>query len=121
MVETSTFSILTYSLSSFGIIAFIYKLSKYIRVKKLSKYYFKDKTILITGASSGLGKAIAEEFYPLGAQVILCARNKDELIKLKNSLMKVNNFKKNFFYFYNTRIKLFFFYRNREKSPRYYA
>jgi len=53
MVATTTLSMLTYSLSSFGVIALIYKLSKYIRIKNLTKSYFRDKTVLITGASSG--------------------------------------------------------------------
>lgn len=53
MVATTTLSMLTYSISSFGIIAFIYKLTKYIRIKNLTKTYFRDKTVLITGASSG--------------------------------------------------------------------
>lgn len=34
-------------------------------------------------------EAIAQELYPLGAQLIICARNKEELTKLKNELMKV--------------------------------
>ena len=32
--------------------------------------------------------AIAEEMYPLGAQLILCARNKEQLEQVKESLMK---------------------------------
>ena len=53
--------------------------------------YFTDKTVLITGASSGLGKAIAEELYPLGAQLILCARSSDLLNQVKNDLIKTGS------------------------------
>lgn len=42
-------------------------------------YSLKGKTILITGASSGIGKASAIECAKLGANVILTARNIDRL------------------------------------------
>jgi len=38
-----------------------------------------DRTALITGASQGLGVAVAEHFLTEGANVVLCARNGDEL------------------------------------------
>lgn len=37
------------------------------------------RTAIITGASQGLGAAIAEHFLSEGANVVLCARNADEL------------------------------------------
>jgi NAD(P)-dependent dehydrogenase (short-subunit alcohol dehydrogenase family) len=37
------------------------------------------RTAIITGASQGLGAAIAEHFLTEGANVVLCARNADEL------------------------------------------
>lgn len=40
---------------------------------------FKDKTVVITGASSGIGKALAYEFSSKGANVVLGARNADSL------------------------------------------
>jgi NAD(P)-dependent dehydrogenase (short-subunit alcohol dehydrogenase family) len=39
----------------------------------------KNKTILITGASSGIGRATAIECSKLGAQVIITARNREKL------------------------------------------
>jgi NAD(P)-dependent dehydrogenase (short-subunit alcohol dehydrogenase family) len=38
-----------------------------------------NKTILITGASSGIGKAIAVECAKMGAQLIITGRNKERL------------------------------------------
>lgn len=38
-----------------------------------------DKTILVTGASSGIGKATAIECSKMGAHVIITARNKERL------------------------------------------
>jgi 3-hydroxy acid dehydrogenase / malonic semialdehyde reductase len=46
----------------------------------------KDKTILITGASSGIGWATAETFSKQGARLILCGRRKEKLQSLANQL-----------------------------------
>lgn len=46
----------------------------------------KDKVIIITGASSGIGAALAERFAKAGAQLMLAARRKDELEKVAQSL-----------------------------------
>ena len=43
---------------------------------------FKDKTILITGASSGIGQTFAYRLNDLGANLILTARSKDKLDKM---------------------------------------
>lgn len=44
------------------------------------------KTILITGASSGLGAGMAREFAKLGRDLALCARRTDRLEELKSEL-----------------------------------
>jgi len=46
------------------------------------------KIVLITGASSGIGRAIAIEAAKLGADVIITARRTDKLTELKNDLIK---------------------------------
>ncbi len=47
---------------------------------------FKSKVILITGASSGIGKQAAIEFAKLGADIVLVARRKDKLEQVENEL-----------------------------------
>jgi len=42
-------------------------------------YELKNKIIVITGASSGIGKALAEQALSQGAKVAVCARNLDKL------------------------------------------
>jgi NADP-dependent 3-hydroxy acid dehydrogenase YdfG len=42
-------------------------------------YSVKDKVVVITGASSGIGKALAEACLQKGALVAVCARNLDKL------------------------------------------
>ena len=46
----------------------------------------KDKKILITGGSKGIGKGLAKIFLNNGAQVVICARNEEELKKTCNDL-----------------------------------
>lgn len=41
--------------------------------------FFCDKTVLVTGASSGIGEAMCLQLAKLSANVILTARNKDKL------------------------------------------
>ncbi len=41
--------------------------------------FLKHKTVIITGASSGIGAAAALEFAKKGARVVLAARSKQRL------------------------------------------
>lgn len=47
---------------------------------------FHDKTVLITGASSGFGAAFAKAFAREGATLINIARRKDRLVRLEEEL-----------------------------------
>ncbi len=54
----------------------------------LTQKKVKDKVIIITGASSGIGEALAKKFSSQGSTVVLAARQLDKLNSLKSSLEK---------------------------------
>lgn len=49
--------------------------------------HLPGKVVLITGASSGLGEAMAHVFYKAGCKLLLAARRLDELERVKNDLL----------------------------------
>lgn len=51
--------------------------------------FLDGKVVLITGASSGLGKSLATACYQAGAKVILVARSLDKLSKLCQELVSM--------------------------------
>ena len=51
---------------------------------------FKDKVVLITGASSGIGEAAAIEFAKKGSNVILVGRRKEKLLEVEKKISKNN-------------------------------
>ena len=50
--------------------------------------YFKNKVIIITGASSGIGKVAAFRLSELGAKMVLAARNEKKLIEIADRISK---------------------------------
>ncbi len=51
--------------------------------------HLNEKTVFITGASSGIGKACAYRFAKEGAKLLLCARRKERLDSLAGELEKM--------------------------------
>tara|TARA_B110000438_G_scaffold291898_2_gene329479 strand:- start:141 stop:929 length:789 start_codon:yes stop_codon:yes gene_type:complete len=51
---------------------------------------YKNKTILITGASSGIGECFAKTLNNLGANLILTARSEDKLLELASTMTNAN-------------------------------
>ncbi|MEI1280599.1 SDR family oxidoreductase [Leptospira venezuelensis] len=47
--------------------------------------FFKDKVVWITGASSGIGEALAAELKGTGAKLILSARRTQELLRVRDA------------------------------------
>lgn len=48
----------------------------------------KDKVVIITGASSGIGLALAKEFAAQGSMVVMAARREDQLKELADDIRK---------------------------------
>ena len=48
----------------------------------------KDKVVIITGGSSGIGKALAEEFGKNGSKILITGRNPNDLNEVVENLGK---------------------------------
>ena len=46
-----------------------------------------DKVAIVTGASRGIGEAIAKQLSSCGAKIILIARNSDQLVEVKETII----------------------------------
>ncbi|MDH5629837.1 MAG: SDR family NAD(P)-dependent oxidoreductase, partial [Gammaproteobacteria bacterium] len=53
--------------------------------------YFTDKVVWITGASSGIGKAMARALDAVGARLILSARNENALKQIIDECQNTDN------------------------------
>lgn len=49
----------------------------------------KNKVVIITGGSSGIGKAMAEKFGREGSKILITGRNKEELTKATEELRQI--------------------------------
>jgi short-subunit dehydrogenase len=69
-----------------------YRLLLYEEIKENSEEKIKrklqNKVVIVTGASSGIGKAIAKEYAQNGAKVVLAARNTEKLLRIKIDIEK---------------------------------
>lgn len=61
-----------------------------IMQQKRRKAALSGKVVMITGASSGLGEALAHAFYDCGCKIILVSRRQEELKRVKNDLMNTH-------------------------------
>lgn len=52
---------------------------------------------MITGASSGLGEKLAHRFYDAGCKVILTARRREDLERVKRNILISTNVRNIFF------------------------
>src|SRR5512137_2881231 len=53
---------------------------------------FKNRLVFITGATSGIGKAITLQLAKEGANLIIADKNNDDLIKTQAECKKFTNF-----------------------------
>ncbi|XP_063286319.1 dehydrogenase/reductase SDR family member 7B isoform X1 [Pelobates fuscus] len=70
----TSWAIIPLLLGSVGVYS-LYRLLRRLR----SRAYIQDAVVVITGATSGLGKECAKVFYAAGSQLVLCGRNEESL------------------------------------------
>lgn len=51
------------------------------------KKYLNGKVVIVTGASSGIGEAMAREYAKMGAKVVMAARREDELQRITTEII----------------------------------
>ena len=50
-------------------------------------HYLQNRVVVITGASSGIGKAMAREYAKMGAKVVMAARREEELKRIADEII----------------------------------
>ncbi|NXU45574.1 DRS7B reductase, partial [Drymodes brunneopygia] len=75
---------------SLGIFA-LFRLLQWVRMRT----YLQEAVVVITGATSGLGKECAKAFHAAGSKVVLCGRDSEKLKELVQELCAVKNHRKN--------------------------
>ena len=66
------------------------------------KIDFSDQVVLVTGATRGIGKQIADDFSKLGAKLILTGTNEDQIKSLNESIDRdINGENKRKYYYVN--------------------
>ncbi|XP_037238599.1 dehydrogenase/reductase SDR family member 7B isoform X3 [Falco rusticolus] len=75
---------------SLGIFA-LFRLLQWMRMRA----YLREAVVVITGATSGLGKECAKAFHAAGSKLVLCGRDSEKLKDLVQELSTVTNHRKN--------------------------
>ncbi|XP_053133123.1 dehydrogenase/reductase SDR family member 7B isoform X2 [Hemicordylus capensis] len=87
LASTTLLFLLSGSLGVFG----LFRLLQRMR----GKAYLKDAVVVITGATSGLGKECAKAFHAAGSKLVLCGRNGERLQDLLRELSAAAGHPKN--------------------------
>ncbi|XP_069762112.1 dehydrogenase/reductase SDR family member 7B isoform X2 [Narcine bancroftii] len=89
LVQITSSNLLPLVLGGVGLIIF-YRLLHWMK----ERAYIQDAVVVITGASSGLGKDCARVFHAAGAKLVLCGRDRQKLGELTQELTGKANGKK---------------------------
>ena len=66
--------------------------------KKNFKFNFKNKTVLVTGASKGIGFEISKSFLESGANLLICSSNRRNILSSYKKLKKIKKIHQKLFY-----------------------
>ncbi|XP_068554840.1 dehydrogenase/reductase SDR family member 7B isoform X1 [Anas acuta] len=75
---------------SLGLFA-LFRLLQWMRMRT----YLQGAVVVVTGATSGLGKECAKAFHAAGSRLVLCGRDSEKLKDLAQELTTVTNHRKN--------------------------
>src|SRR5690348_2310183 len=59
----------------------------FARAQTVKQYDFRGKVVLVTGGSRGLGLVLARHLASEGANVVICAREEEELERARQDLL----------------------------------
>ena len=83
LISAKTALLTAVGIGAFAIVKSIYK--------EITKYDLRNKVVLITGGSRGLGLAIARELASKGAKIVICARSNRQLQNAKRDLESIGS------------------------------
>ena len=67
----------------------------------LKENSLKNKTILVTGGATGLGKSMSKYFLELGANLVIASRKQEALDKTAQDLMDLHGYLVLEFFYYS--------------------
>ncbi|XP_021705237.1 retinol dehydrogenase 14 isoform X2 [Aedes aegypti] len=88
----SPFSIVAYVVTAIAVFLSIFKYYLYITCGKItSSRNMEGKTVIVTGANSGIGKETARDLAKRGARVIMACRNMETAAKARDEIVAESN------------------------------
>ncbi len=71
-----------------GALAFGGYVAARLALRRVRRIDFRDKVVVITGGSRGLGLLLARRFGAEGAKIVICGRDQDELERARQDLQR---------------------------------
>jgi hypothetical protein len=87
------FSYLAIAMGLYCVIPRLYNLLQFIYISLIvspinhkERYFYKDSYILITGATAGIGEALAHEFASKGFNIVIVSRDVGKMERVKKEV-----------------------------------
>ncbi|XP_025939079.1 dehydrogenase/reductase SDR family member 7B isoform X3 [Apteryx rowi] len=90
LMDFTTTVIIPLLFGSLGIFT-LFRLLQWMRMRA----YLREAVVVVTGATSGLGKECAKAFHAAGSKLVLCGRDSEKLKDLVQELSAMTNHRKN--------------------------